>query len=347
MNDFSPNLGLPYLMPAQAQKHVTVNESLRALDALVQMSVVTRSRTDQPGDPEDGAGYILPPGKTGADWGPMADHAIACYRDGAWAQLRPAPGWRAWIADEASLAFHNGQEWTSLSAKLAEKADSGHDVTALQSGDGYQQTPAGVSAFEMGVADGVWPLEFSAGLTVRHSVNRQFQLSAGTSGLVFRRGHTSEAGGAGEGWAPWRAVWHEDNFDPDALNPSQDAAYSLGAPGAAWDDLYLAGSVISASDARLKSVRGPLADAERAVARRLLEQIRLYRFKSAEAEKGEGARLHCGLMAQDVAAAFTAEGLEARDYALFCEDENGGEARQGLRYSELILFLLPALAEAA
>ena len=31
--DFSANLSLPYLLPNQAQKHVTLNESLRVLDA--------------------------------------------------------------------------------------------------------------------------------------------------------------------------------------------------------------------------------------------------------------------------------------------------------------------------
>jgi hypothetical protein len=35
------NLVLPYLAVGQAQKHVTVDESLRRLDALVQLSVVS------------------------------------------------------------------------------------------------------------------------------------------------------------------------------------------------------------------------------------------------------------------------------------------------------------------
>ena len=40
--DSSTNLQMPYLMPSQAQKHVTVNESLRRLDGLVQASAVSR-----------------------------------------------------------------------------------------------------------------------------------------------------------------------------------------------------------------------------------------------------------------------------------------------------------------
>ena len=36
--DFTANLSLPYLISNQAQKHVTLNESLRALDGLVWLS---------------------------------------------------------------------------------------------------------------------------------------------------------------------------------------------------------------------------------------------------------------------------------------------------------------------
>ena len=38
----SANLQLPYIMPSQAQKHVTHNEAIRSLDAIVQLSVVDR-----------------------------------------------------------------------------------------------------------------------------------------------------------------------------------------------------------------------------------------------------------------------------------------------------------------
>lgn len=36
------NLSLPYLIAAQSQKHVTHNESLRALDVVVQLAVEDR-----------------------------------------------------------------------------------------------------------------------------------------------------------------------------------------------------------------------------------------------------------------------------------------------------------------
>lgn len=57
--DTTPNLTLPYIMAAQAQKNVTHNEAIRALDALVQLSVVDRNLTAPPMTPNEGERYIV------------------------------------------------------------------------------------------------------------------------------------------------------------------------------------------------------------------------------------------------------------------------------------------------
>jgi hypothetical protein len=109
MSDATTNLQLPLLAPACAQKHVTVNEALLRLDAPALMTIQSRIVSAQPSAPADGALFILPPGKTGADWGGMADRSIAYYRDGAWVQLTPNPGWGAFVLDEGTrLTFRNG-----------------------------------------------------------------------------------------------------------------------------------------------------------------------------------------------------------------------------------------------
>ena len=46
--DQTTNLKLPYIMPSQAQKHVTHNEAIRALDALVQLCVLDRDLSRHP-----------------------------------------------------------------------------------------------------------------------------------------------------------------------------------------------------------------------------------------------------------------------------------------------------------
>ncbi|MEQ1614009.1 MAG: DUF2793 domain-containing protein, partial [Hyphomicrobiaceae bacterium] len=92
----SPNLNLPYILAAQAQKHVTHNEAVRALDAIVQLSVLDRDLTAPPATPADGDRYIVAATPTGS-WSGQAGN-IAAFQDGAWAYYAPRKGWLAWIA---------------------------------------------------------------------------------------------------------------------------------------------------------------------------------------------------------------------------------------------------------
>ena len=62
----SANLLLPYIMPSQAQKHVTHNEAIRRLDALVQLGVLDRDLHTPPVLPVDGDRYLVADG--GAGW---------------------------------------------------------------------------------------------------------------------------------------------------------------------------------------------------------------------------------------------------------------------------------------
>jgi hypothetical protein len=105
------NLALPYLAAGQAQKHVTVNDSLRRLDAIVQLSVVSATTTAQPGSPADGAVYIVPSGKSGAQWNAYANWSLGYYRDGAWEQVTPHEGWLAYVKDTDLLLHYTGSAW--------------------------------------------------------------------------------------------------------------------------------------------------------------------------------------------------------------------------------------------
>jgi hypothetical protein len=105
----SPNLILPFIEAAQAQKHITHNEALRVLDAAVQLSVLDRDLTAPPGGPSDGDRYIPASGATG-DWSGK-DLNIAAWQDGAWAFLVPREGWLCWVADEDTLLVWDGSAW--------------------------------------------------------------------------------------------------------------------------------------------------------------------------------------------------------------------------------------------
>jgi hypothetical protein len=107
----STHLLLPYVLAAQAQKHVTVNEALRLLDGLVQLAVLDRHMTAPPASPADGDRYIVASGATGA-WS-VWDLNVACWVDGAWMRMVPRAGWQAWVVDEASFLAWDGSAWVS------------------------------------------------------------------------------------------------------------------------------------------------------------------------------------------------------------------------------------------
>jgi hypothetical protein len=112
--DTTPNLSLPFIAAAQAQKHVTHNEALRALDAIVQLMVLDKDLSAPPGSPAEGARYIVGPSPTGP-WAGQADR-IAAWQDGAWAFYVPHTGWLAWIADEEALCIWSGTAWAAFGA---------------------------------------------------------------------------------------------------------------------------------------------------------------------------------------------------------------------------------------
>lgn len=126
--DQSPNLRLPYLMPAQAQKHVTHNEALRALDAIVQAGVIDRDLTSPPASPAEGARYIVAAGATG-DWTGKSGQ-IAAWQDGAWAFHEPRSGWLAWVADEARLVAFTGSTWVVAGGSAINPSLVGVNATA-------------------------------------------------------------------------------------------------------------------------------------------------------------------------------------------------------------------------
>jgi hypothetical protein len=118
----TPRLGLPLLAAGQAQKHVTHNDALMRLDALVHLVVASRTQTVPPTTPGETSAYIVPAGGTGLFAGHQDDLAI--FEDGAWSFLEPRAGWQAWVTDEAEHHVWTGTQWrrsqpvSSLGAEL-------------------------------------------------------------------------------------------------------------------------------------------------------------------------------------------------------------------------------------
>ncbi len=126
--DFSPNLTLPYVLPNQAQKHVTVNESLRRLDAVTQIHVASRTDAVPPVTPVEGESFIPAAGASG-DWAGL-DGQLVCFQDGAWAAFPPKTGWQAFITEENGLVVFDGTDWVSAGDTLGEISLLGINASA-------------------------------------------------------------------------------------------------------------------------------------------------------------------------------------------------------------------------
>ena len=113
MSDITVNLELPYILPSQAQKHVTHNEALQRLDALTQLTV-TASLSTPPSDPQEGSCFDIATAPTGA-WAGKAGR-LALRQDGDWIFIAPREGWRGWFLAEDRLKLHDGSAWTDYDA---------------------------------------------------------------------------------------------------------------------------------------------------------------------------------------------------------------------------------------
>ena len=113
----SARLALPYLAAGQMQKHVTLNEALTRLDALVQTTVASRTTTAPPPDPDDGTLYILPTGATGV-WSGWTPADLVRSESGDWVRMAAPLGTLALVLDEARLVVRDSAGWVLLGERL-------------------------------------------------------------------------------------------------------------------------------------------------------------------------------------------------------------------------------------
>jgi hypothetical protein len=164
--------------------------------------------------------------------------------------------------------------------------------------------------------------------------NAAYAVVGGVNGVVLASGTTFPGTG--------RFV-----ADPNTFRPFADNVYALGTASFRYTVVYATTGTINTSDATQKQQVRELTESERRVAKTIKGLIRAFKWNDAVESKGDGARIHIGVMAQEVAAAFAAEGLDATKYGLFCQDTwttlDGSQTRFGVRYEELLAFVIAAL----
>lgn len=147
-------------------------------------------------------------------------------------------------------------------------------------------------------------------------------------------------------------------MDSAQFYPAPDNTQKLGTSGNRWTTVYATTGTINTSDINEKEQIEELSQAEKSVAIKIKGLIKKFKFKDAVVEKEDDARIHVGVIAQEVEQAFIEEGLDASKYGLFCSDtfwqldgvniakykEGAIEVtRLGIRYEQLLAFIISAL----
>jgi hypothetical protein len=139
-----------------------------------------------------------------------------------------------------------------------------------------------------------------------------------------------------------------------SFEPGTNNEITLGRAGFRWSEVFATNGTINTSDAREKQQIRTLLDAEKAVALKCKGLLRAFKWNEAVEKKGTKARIHFGIIAQELAEAFRSENLNPDDYGMFCYDEwedqyeksyklaKAGNA-YGVRYEELLVFIIASL----
>jgi hypothetical protein len=147
----------------------------------------------------------------------------------------------------------------------------------------------------------------------------------------------------------------------DKFYPGNNGGYSLGQASYKWSEVFAVNGTINTSDERSKQQVRSLTDKEKNVAVKCKQLICAFKFNDAVTLKNDSARIHFGVLAQDVQKAFESEGLNANEYGLFCYDEwdekpeiktddgciiqeyRAAGNSYGVRYDELLCFIIASI----
>ena len=149
-----------------------------------------------------------------------------------------------------------------------------------------------------------------------------------------------------------------DILPTNGSGTSSDNTEDLGDATARFDDVFATNGTIQTSDQNEKQQIASLTDAEITAAKAISKLFKTFKWNDKVEAKGDAARTHTGVIAQQVETAMSDAGLDASKYAFWCSDTwwqvDGDEAydtqeeapegaternRKGIRYPELLSFI--------
>ena len=207
-------------------------------------------------------------------------------------------------------------DWIAFNGTVWQKVDGGN------TGNFTTVSVSGVTTVGSGGSGGVFGNDDASYIALGAS-------QTGGAAALYMNGSTRGGGLAStatlgsSGFQIYNNIFTALNFEVLAaggIAPGADNSFSCGTAGKRWSVVYAGNGTINTSDANQKQDVEELNDAEKRVATRLKSLIKKFRFKDAVQQKCDAARIHVGVIAQDVQAAFEAEGLNADRYGVFCSD---------------------------
>lgn len=330
--DQTARLDLPFIISGQALKHITHNDALERLDALVQPVVEAMSLSTPPMSPLPGEAWVVPAGAGGA-WAGHGDE-IAAFQSGAWRFFDPATGWQVFDRATGTLCVYSSTGWVAVAA-----TGSGLPRLGIQaSADDTNRLAISAQASLFSHAGAGHQLKINKAAT-GDTASLLFQSNwsgRAEMGLMGDNGWRIKVSADGASWSDAVAI----NASTSAVTfsghllPAADNARSLGASGARWAALWSATGTIQTSDARDKTDIAPSAlGLDFILALRPVQ----YRWRDQQA-----AGLFHGFLAHQVAAALPQD-LAGQTALHQPADPADPDSRAALRYDNLIAPLIASV----
>ena len=115
-------------------------------------------------------------------------------------------------------------------------------------------------------------------------------------------------------------IFNDAALAPAYQESNRDNYYDLGVSNARFDDIFATNSTIQTSDQNEKEQITSLTTAEMTAAKAISKLFKTFKWQDKVAAKGDAARTHAGVIAQEVQTAMTDAGLNAAHYAFWCSD---------------------------
>lgn len=183
--------------------------------------------------------------------------------------------------------------------------------------------------YKLGVSGAADPLtnnllllenDAAAGFAAATPVGNAMSLSHNVAGRANTGSlqHSSNATATNEYWEVRTGGVNALRIYGTVLRAVADNVFALGQAAQRFTQVFAANGTINTSDAREKQDVAPIDDA-------VLDawgdvSLVTYRWIESVRHKGDGARIHSGVVAQQIRDAFLARGLDAMKYGLLCYD---------------------------